>query len=607
MTVVLVVGIIPACAGNTRIIAARCPVSRDHPRVCGEHANTRASPKTLTGSSPRVRGTLESVSCEGEHRGIIPACAGNTAILKSCRFGIRDHPRVCGEHLGCVRVCERVMGSSPRVRGTRFVDDLPVGQAGIIPACAGNTIRVTSSTRSRWDHPRVCGEHFGKEAILPTKAGSSPRVRGTQSTRFFRTLQSGIIPACAGNTTVSKTSRRRSGDHPRVCGEHARACNTCSLVRGSSPRVRGTLFGGVDDPALRGIIPACAGNTPAWARKKGTPRDHPRVCGEHTGRMRPRVLCAGSSPRVRGTPSVLLPCIQKTRIIPACAGNTRTLGPGSLVIGDHPRVCGEHAVQRRRIDHQRGSSPRVRGTRGQASDLGSRAGIIPACAGNTVVTLIASLVAGDHPRVCGEHFQRFPAFFILGGSSPRVRGTRRTSPKNGKGCRDHPRVCGEHQFRGLQFRGLQGSSPRVRGTRSEPPYRRAATGIIPACAGNTSLTWCSIGATRDHPRVCGEHPSPSARRQYAQGSSPRVRGTLFTTDAGTSINGIIPACAGNTDGGSLAEFMERDHPRVCGEHYYSHSLLSSALGSSPRVRGTRYAVVLHHRRVGIIPACAGNT
>ena len=124
MTVVLVVGIIPACAGNTRIIAARCPVSRDHPRVCGEHANTRASPKTLTGSSPRVRGTLESVSCEGEHRGIIPACAGNTAILKSCRFGIRDHPRVCGEHLGCVRVCERVMGSSPRVRGTLDVPSL---------------------------------------------------------------------------------------------------------------------------------------------------------------------------------------------------------------------------------------------------------------------------------------------------------------------------------------------------------------------------------------------------------------------------------------------------------------------------------------------------
>ena len=32
------------------------------------------------------------------------------------------------------------------------------------------------------------------------------------------------------------------------------------------------------------------------------------------------------------------------------------------------------------------------------------AGIIPAYAGNTDIEAIKQLVAGDHPRVCGEHF-----------------------------------------------------------------------------------------------------------------------------------------------------------------------------------------------------------
>ena len=32
---------------------------------------------------------------------------------------------------------------------------------GIIPACAGNTPRTESSRSRSWDHPRVCGEHSG--------------------------------------------------------------------------------------------------------------------------------------------------------------------------------------------------------------------------------------------------------------------------------------------------------------------------------------------------------------------------------------------------------------------------------------------------------------
>ena len=49
--------------------------------------------------------------------------------------------------------------------------------------------------------------------------------------------------------------------------------------------MRGTLptAGGVE--IVVGIIPAYAGNT-GWRMARGAaPRDHPRVCGEHTKRL----------------------------------------------------------------------------------------------------------------------------------------------------------------------------------------------------------------------------------------------------------------------------------------------------------------------------------
>ena len=72
------VGIIPACAGNTRPRSTRRFSARDHPRVCGEHADKVDQQVIDMGSSPRVRGTLDALEVRRLERGIIPACAGNT-------------------------------------------------------------------------------------------------------------------------------------------------------------------------------------------------------------------------------------------------------------------------------------------------------------------------------------------------------------------------------------------------------------------------------------------------------------------------------------------------------------------------------------------------
>ncbi len=237
-----------------------------------------------------------------------------------------------------------------------------------------------------------------------------------------------IIPACAGNTGVRSESRVLPPDHPRVCGEHSNATTAVHRGGGSSPRVRGTLIAGHGDGDVGRIIPACAGNTVVGVFGAQLRPDHPRVCGEH-GATLPALRCShGSSPRVRGTLRHQARAMDQMRIIPACAGNT---APGILPLAswtDHPRVCGEHQGRIGPACRNTGSSPRVRGTR-RARPAGTRqTRIIPACAGNTLYGGRCSWGPADHPRVCGEH-DWFPRPIVyMGGSSPRVRGTRPHNP-----------------------------------------------------------------------------------------------------------------------------------------------------------------------------------
>ena len=174
---------------------------------------------------------------------------------------IRDHPRVCGEHYFRTESTIVSQGSSPRMRGTLLRRHYPIGYHGIIPAYAGNTLLHFVFGRVVWDHPRVCGEH----AICPrskfVKTGSSPRMRGTLICESLGKPLCGIIPAYAGNTAVRIVSTKKHRDHPRVCGEHETQACAAYDKQGSSPRMRGThsLISGC--VKIHGIIPAYAGNT----------------------------------------------------------------------------------------------------------------------------------------------------------------------------------------------------------------------------------------------------------------------------------------------------------------------------------------------------------
>ncbi len=152
-------------------------------------------------------------------------------------------------------------------------------------------------------------------------------------------------------------------------------------------------------------------------------RDHPRVCGEHRFSHLKRDRATGSSPRVRGTPQDAPPRSVRVGIIPACAGNTFLMLKVLVFMGDHPRVCGEHRLLDALPWPATGSSPRVRGTRVFEGSFEGDCGIIPACAGNTLLEPGCMSLYGDHPRVCGEHKSLRSARPLWRGSSPRVRGT----------------------------------------------------------------------------------------------------------------------------------------------------------------------------------------
>ena len=153
-------GIIPACAGNTSSACSLPTRVRDHPRMRGEHLNRVLLPPLPRGSSPHARGTLIFYCWWWWGVGIIPACAGNTRPSSGSTTIRWDHPRMRGEHSGRRYSTIAGLGSSPHARGTLDVEGRSQGFHGIIPACAGNTFTRYRDCRKDWDHPRMRGEHL---------------------------------------------------------------------------------------------------------------------------------------------------------------------------------------------------------------------------------------------------------------------------------------------------------------------------------------------------------------------------------------------------------------------------------------------------------------
>ena len=132
-------------------------------------------------------------------------------------------------------------------------------------------------------------------------------------------------------------------------------------------------------------------------------------------------------------------------------------------------------------------------------------------------------------------------------------------------------------------------------------------GIIPAYAGSTRIGWRDRVRLGDHPRVCGEHRDDDPARYESMGSSPRMRGARRVADRLGSICRIIPTYAGSTILDRVDTRIEKDHPRVCGEHTLYVPPMPACEGSSPRMRGALVTKKYPLEFSRIIPAYAGST
>ena len=171
--------ITPACAGNTITPTSANCLFTDHPRLCGEHRIFQGFQVLVTGSPPPVRGTPQEPRFDPVKVRITPACAGNTCGQPMPGCITKDHPRLCGEHSVSARIRSVLAGSPPPVRGTPHVVNQRGMAIGITPACAGNTYTTSSCLTLLVDHPRMCGEHLASSTAWRRSSGSPPPVRGT--------------------------------------------------------------------------------------------------------------------------------------------------------------------------------------------------------------------------------------------------------------------------------------------------------------------------------------------------------------------------------------------------------------------------------------------
>ena len=253
----------------------------------------------------------------------------------------------------------------------------------------------------------------------------------------------------------------------------------------------------------------------------------------------------GSSPLARGTRLGTDRRVLWHGLIPARAGNTGPAGGYGFAGGAHPRSRGEHRRVQRCSANGKGSSPLARGTRARNCRSTSRAGLIPARAGNTTGLMSCETSTWAHPRSRGEH-----------------------------------RACVRFTY------SVSGSSPLARGTHVAVQCFVLSLGLIPARAGNTGGSARSSAGTGAHPRSRGEHKPNEDVEIFQTGSSPLARGTRHRSGVKRLLEGLIPARAGNTQHEKANAATERAHPRSRGEHRSRALRMNDLPGSSPLARGT---------------------
>ena len=160
-------------------------------------------------------------------------------------------------------------------------------------------------------------------------------------------FSTGITPAYAGKSCQQNGYDFLFQDHPRLCGEKGNRKRVC--------------------PAFCRITPAYAG------------KSEERYCQGCD--------VIGSPPPMRGKADCMTFCRFRRRITPAYAGKSSLFPRSSVILEDHPRLCGEKPPSACTGGRCGGSPPPMRGKDLSAGQLRRNHRITPAYAGKRSLTL----------------------------------------------------------------------------------------------------------------------------------------------------------------------------------------------------------------------------
>ena len=227
----------------------------------GEKLSALSSPMLRLGSPPRGRGKATFWSLKNSFHRITPAWAGKRRRNQIHKLHTQDHPRVGGEKFYVDEVLPGDTGSPPRGRGkvAQYLSSKVLGR--ITPAWAGKRLQFFGLSAARGDHPRVGGEKALLFRLFPAYWGSPPRGRGKVIEAQNLSTQKRITPAWAGKSHLHPVRIGGTQDHPRVGGEKCPVFHRYLRGSGSPPRGRGKAYRAAGHCTRLGI-------TPAWAGKR---------------------------------------------------------------------------------------------------------------------------------------------------------------------------------------------------------------------------------------------------------------------------------------------------------------------------------------------------
>ena len=191
----------------------------------------------------------------------------------------RVYPRTCGGTSMSSRSTSMASGLSPHMRGNLGSRRRGIRQQGSIPAHAGEPFYLSAFQKTREVYPRTCGGTFLPAPVQAVQKGLSPHMRGNPIGLDYGALETGSIPAHAGEPRCPAPLWPLYGVYPRTCGGTASVLGNTMCIRGLSPHMRGNREAMEVLAGVLGSIPAHAGEPGPNRGPIPHARVYPRTCG----------------------------------------------------------------------------------------------------------------------------------------------------------------------------------------------------------------------------------------------------------------------------------------------------------------------------------------